>query len=243
MKNIINFIKNNKLVKIVYNVIKAFIFIILIGYIAFILFQMFSNNSALFGYRVFSIATGSMEPVYNVNDVIYVKEVDPNTLKVGDDIVYKGDRSGFEGMIITHRIIKIEDSSDGKLRITTQGVNNEYEDPSISSDQVLGKVQGKIFFINTLNHAVKSWGYFFIVFLPLVLVIVLEVIETVVEMKIEKNEIRKYGSGDEDEDEEDEEDDESDDEDEDNDVVEDIDEKVEEPSKVEEGEEEDEEII
>lgn len=250
MKKVIDFIKNNKIIRFIYNLIRAFVVIALAVYITFVLFQRLTGNAALFGYRVFTVASGSMTPAYNVNDVIYVKEVDPKSLKVGDDIAYEGERAGLEGLTVTHRIIGIEEQSDGKIRIYTQGINNENEDPSITGDQVLGRVCGKIPFINELNHIVKStWGFFFLIFLPLTLVIILEVLETIVEVKIDNNKIRKYGSGDDDDDDEEyeyEEDyDESDDEESSDEVIEKVieDNTLEEPSKVEEGEEEDEEVI
>lgn len=241
MKKVIDFIKNNKIIRFIYNLIRAFVFISLAVYVAFILFQRLSGNSALFGYRIFTVASGSMTPAYNVNDVIYVKKVDPKTLKVGDDIAYKGERAGLEGLTVTHRIIGIEKQSDGNIRIYTQGINNANVDPSITGDQVLGKVYGKVPFINELSHIVKStWGFFFLIFLPLTLVIILEILETIVEVKIDNNKIRKYGSGDEDE----EDYDESEDEESSDEVVEEsIEDTLEEPSKVEEGEEEDEEVI
>lgn len=193
MKEFINFIKNNKIFKIIYNLIKTVIYIALAVYLTFVIYQRFTGNAPLFGYRVFTVASGSMSPLYNINDVILVKEVDPKTLKVGDDIAYQGERGGFEGLIITHRIIRIEEDSDGGLRLFTQGISNEHEDPSIDEDQILGKVYGKVFFINALNHVVKSvWGFFFLIFLPLSLIIILEVIETIFEGKIERNEIKKY---------------------------------------------------
>ena len=133
-----------------------------------------------------------MEPVYNVHDVIIVKEVDVTTLKVGDDVAYKGTRAGLEGKIITHRIINIEEDVNGQTRFFTQGVNSDVADPSIGGEQILGRVEGKLFFINGVNHVVKSnIGFFFLVFCPLVLVICLEIAQTVIELKLEKNEIQE----------------------------------------------------
>lgn len=214
--SIINFIKNNKIIKFIYNTFKFLIFTLLVLYVAFVIYQRVSGNAPLFGYRVFTVASGSMTPAYNINDVIYVKEVDVESLKVGDDIAYNGERAGFEGLIITHRIIDIEITSDGGRRIFTQGIANENEDPSIDENQIIGKVLGKVFIINQLNHAVKStWGFFFLIFLPLFLVIVLEIIETIIEDKIDNNKIRKRVRNKLDIDEDDEDDDEYEDSDED----------------------------
>ena len=65
----------------------------------------------------------------------------------------------------------------------------------------MGEVRGKVFIINTINHLVKNiYGFFFLVFCPLVLVIFLEVADTIIEIKVEKNELRlKNGNDDEDE--------------------------------------------
>ena len=71
----------NKVFKVVYGIFKAIVMTFLIVYLLFVIVQRFTGNSAIFGYRVFTVATGSMEPLYMVNDVILVEEVDINTLK------------------------------------------------------------------------------------------------------------------------------------------------------------------
>lgn len=181
----------NKTFQIIYTIIKIFVVAMLSIYLLFVIVQRFTNNSSILGYRVFTIATGSMEPVYNINDVILVKDTDPSTLKKGDDIAYLGNRDAVKGLIVTHRIIRMETFNDGKVHYTLKGVNNKYEDPSITADQILGKVVGKLPVVNFINHVVKNiYGFFFLVFCPLVLVIFLEIADTIIDMKLEKNEIR-----------------------------------------------------
>lgn len=181
----------NKTFQIIYTIIKIFVVAMLSIYLLFVIVQRFTNNSSILGYRVFTIATGSMEPVYNIDDVILVKDTDPSTLKKGDDIAYLGNRDAVKGLIVTHRIIRMETFSDGKVHYTLKGVNNKYEDPSITADQILGKVVGKLPVVNFINHVVKNiYGFFFLVFCPLVLVIFLEIADTIIDMKLEKNEIR-----------------------------------------------------
>lgn len=181
----------NKAFKIIYGIIKTFIVSFLVIYLLFVIVQRVTNNSSILGYRMFTIATGSMEPVYNVNDVILVTDVDPSTLKVGDDIAYLGNRDAVKGLVVTHRIIRIETLDDNKVHYTLKGVNNKYEDPSITEDQILGKVVGKVYIVNFINHVVKNiYGFFFLVFCPLVLVIFLEIADTIIEAKVERNELR-----------------------------------------------------
>ena len=181
----------NKTFQLIYTIIKIFVVSLLSIYLLFVIIQRFTNNSSILGYRVFTVATGSMEPVYNINDVILVKDTDPSTLKKGDDIAYLGNRDAVKGLVVTHRIIRIETFDDGKVHYTLKGVNNKYEDPSITADQILGKVVGKLPVVNFINHVVKNiYGFFFLVFCPLVLVIFLEIADTIIDMKLEKNEIR-----------------------------------------------------
>ena len=183
-------ILDNIVFKIVYNIIKWSFIVIVFLYIAFVAVQRLSGNKSIMGYRLFTVATGSMEGVYNINDVIIVKDCDTNNLKVGDDVAYMGKVDDLAGKLITHRIIDIKENADGSRTFTTQGVNTDVEDPSITADQILGQVQGVMPVITQINHAVKSQvGFFLLVFVPLVLVIALEIAQTVVEKKIKKNEL------------------------------------------------------
>lgn len=178
--------------KRVFSIIKFLVFSFLLLYLCFVIFQRITNNSDIMGYRVFTVATGSMEPVYKVNDVILVKTVDPKTLKVGDDIAYLGNRDLVNGKLVTHRIIKIEEVK-GVVTYTLKGINNKYEDPTITSDQILGKVLGKVYIVSFINHLVKNiYGFFFLVFCPLVLVIFLEIADTVLDINLEKKGINRY---------------------------------------------------
>ncbi len=184
-------ILDNKIFKIIFGIVKAVFFITICLYLAFIIIQNVSGNRSVFGYRMFDIASSSMSGVYEVHDVILVKDFDTNKLKVGDDIVYNGERAGLDGKLVTHRIIAIENNEkDGGRVFTTKGVKNDIEDPAIYDDQVLGKVVGIVPVISPVNHIVKSQlGFFLCVFCPIVIIISLEVFATLNEMKEEKLEI------------------------------------------------------
>ena len=185
-------ILDNRVFKIITGIIRTIFILIIIAYLAFILIQRFSGNKSVFGYRLFTIATGSMSGVYEINDVIAVKDCDPNTLKVGDDIAYQGSRGGLEGLLITHRIIRIEEKEDGGRIFVTKGVNAPGEDPAIEESQILGKVVGIVPVISFINHIVKTQlGFFFLIFCPLVIIIVLEVLQTITDYQLDKNEIKE----------------------------------------------------
>ena len=186
-------ILDSKYFQIPFKIVKFIIFLILIVYLAFIVIQRISGNQSIFGYRIFAVATGSMVPDYNVNDVLAIKEVDHDELQVGDDITYLGERQDVNGKIVTHRIIDIK-TIDGKKTYITKGINNITEDPSIEDDQIYGKVMGKIPIVTEINHIIKNqYGFFFLIFIPLVTVIFLEIADTVTEIKHEKKDVEENG--------------------------------------------------
>ena len=179
-------ILDSKYFQIPYKIIKAIIFIVLLLYVVFTIIQRVSGNQSIFGYRLFAVATGSMVPDYNINDVLAIKEVNHNEIKVGDDINYLGKKQDVRGKIVTHRIIYIEEKN-GKKTYLTKGINNDVEDPTIGDNQIYGKVVGKVPVVTQINHIVKNqYGFFFLIFLPLVIVIFLEIADTVTEMKQDK---------------------------------------------------------
>ena len=122
-------ILDSKYFQIPYKIIKAIIFIVLLLYVVFTIIQRVSGNQSIFGYRLFAVATGSMVPDYNINDVLAIKEVNHNEIKVGDDITYLGKKQDVSGKIVTHRIIEIEEKN-GKKTYLTKGINNDVEDPT-----------------------------------------------------------------------------------------------------------------
>lgn len=178
-------ILNNKILKIVYNIIKFIVVGALILYVLFLAVQRFTNNSSVGGYRVFTIASGSMEPVYEMGDVLLVKEKSLDTLNVGDDITYIGEIGDFKDRIVTHRIIELNKEDD---KIRTQGLANPEPDPVIKSNQILGKVTYKFVIISFLTKLTRNKiGFYFLIFVPLVLVIFLEVVDIVTQLKEESD--------------------------------------------------------
>lgn len=182
-------ILDSKYFQIPYKIVKTIIIIVMVTYVAFVVAQRVSGNKSIFGYRIFTVATGSMIPDYDINDVLAIKEVNSNELKIGDDITYLGKKLDVNGRIVTHRIIDIK-IENGVKKFITKGVNSTAEDPAITDDQIYGKVLGKIPVVTEINHIIKNqYGFFFLIFLPLVTVVFLEIADTVTEIKTEKKKV------------------------------------------------------
>lgn len=91
----------------------------------------------LFGFQVYSVLSGSMEPTYSTGSLLYVKKVDPADVRVGDVITFMLD----ENTVATHRVTEVMPDEDepGIYRYFTKGDANEYADQkSVHSNNLLG---------------------------------------------------------------------------------------------------------
>lgn len=159
--------------KLLGNILYILLFIIVVLMLVIVILQRATNNTVTIGgYRLFSVATGSMVPVYNVGDVLISKEIKPEDIKVGDDITYVGEKNSFKGKIVTHRVISIEKKEDGNYKIITKGVANEEQDPEIDQTQIYGKIIYKIKILSFLDRMLKNmYIFYFVIFIPTALII------------------------------------------------------------------------
>ena len=87
-----------------------------------VIFAVFLMGSRLVGLQVFNVVSGSMEPEYSVGDLIYVKAVDPDSVKVGDPITFVLNE---DLVVATHRVVAIDSEN---RQFTTKGDANKTED-------------------------------------------------------------------------------------------------------------------
>lgn len=118
----------NKMCQIFINIL-VFIVTVLILLILYnsVMIKFFEKNIPM-GFVCFEVASASMAPSINVNDLIVVRITDK--IDTGDIITYVNN-----GDYITHRVTKIDDDI-----IYTKGDANNTDDVSINFDNLLGKV-------------------------------------------------------------------------------------------------------
>lgn len=181
--------KTKKIFSIITTVIKIICIIALILLITVLALQRFSNNEiAVGGFRIFNVATGSMVPEYNVGDVLIIKEVDTNKLEVGDDITYLGEVGTFKDRVVTHRIVRIEETVGGRI-FYTKGIANDTEDPQITGEQIYGKVVYKCVLISLLTKLMNNLtAFYIIIFIPFALLIFLQIKDYIADKKEDNNE-------------------------------------------------------
>ena len=89
----------------------------------------------LLGWQVFTVVSGSMEPVYHVGDLLYVRPTDPADLQPGDVITFVMNEQLVVG---THRIVEVEDTGE-RLYFYTKGDANAAMDAApVAQENVLG---------------------------------------------------------------------------------------------------------
>ena len=83
-------------------------------------------GARIVGLQVFTVLSGSMEPTYHTGSLIYVKKVDPYTIKEGQPITFMLD----ENTVATHRVVGIvpDEEDPTVIRFRTKGDANEAED-------------------------------------------------------------------------------------------------------------------
>ena len=135
-----------RLLKIVYVPIIAGIILITIlaGYKKYVKHE---NNISILGFRQYVVATGSMEPEYNIGDLIVIRETTKEEIKIGDVINYISE-TGID--TITHRVVDII-QKDGQTYYKTKGDNNNSVDPElVNYSQVNGILVFKISKLGTV---------------------------------------------------------------------------------------------
>lgn len=181
--------KVGKIIKTIFNVaITVFVLLFLLV----VCLQRFSDNQITFlGYRMFSVASSSMAPDYNIGDVLIVKKTDPQDIKVGDSISYYGKVGSFAGKVITHQVIKIDKDVEKNLVFHTKGISNLVEDPLVYEDQIYGVVVHKSEILSFIYKTVNTkYGMFIFIIIPIFYIIGSEMLAFMLEKEEERRGIK-----------------------------------------------------
>ncbi len=169
---------NKKWMKVAKTVFKIFVTIILVAFIIVVCLQRFSNNKiSFYKYRMFTVISGSMEPVYSIGDVLISKDVNPSTIKVGDVISYQGVSGDFKDKVITHQVTRVVTDEYGKYYFHAKGTANLVEDPIVSEDQVYGVVIYRSRILSLIYRIVSTnIGFYLFIIIPLIFIIGSEIV-------------------------------------------------------------------
>lgn len=150
--------------------------------------KMSGQTPSFFGYTIFRVNTGSMEPELMVGDIILDKEIeDVNTLKKGDIVTFHG-TGQTSGMLVTHKIIKAPyQDENGKIMLQTKGVANDIADDEISAERLVGVMICKIPFLDILYNVFLS-PFGLLILMGLLLFVFIDEIICIVQIVMGKGE-------------------------------------------------------
>lgn len=131
--------------KRIWNIVSMF----LVGIV--VLFAVLLMGSRLVGYQVFNVISGSMEPQYSVGDLIYVREVNPNDIKVGMPITFVLNE---DLVVATHRVIEVDAKN---YHFYTKGDANELADSEpVHFNNVIGVPQFSIPLLGYVSDFIQN---------------------------------------------------------------------------------------
>lgn len=137
--------------KVKQNAIWRHILLVICGLLLGINIYLVNANNLLgnkmpmpFGYGAAVVLSGSMEPTFSKDDLIFVKKTD--SIDTGDIVVYQSNNS-----LVVHRVV----SMDGDM-VVTKGDANNIEDSSFDKSAIKGVVVGSIPGLGIIVNAIKT---------------------------------------------------------------------------------------
>ncbi len=142
---------------------------------------------SFFGWKPFIVLSGSMETDICAGDIVVVKEVDTSKLKENDIIAFRE-----ENIVITHRIVKIENVNGVKHYITKGDNNNSQDKGYVVDSQVEGIYKFKIARVGNLAMFIQTpIGIIVCLSIPIIILLFLQSIDSKNDEKYYKEKERK----------------------------------------------------
>ena len=90
----------------------------------------------VFGYQIYTVISGSMEPAIPVGSLLYIQKMEPEEVAEGEVVAYYG--TSESGAIITHRVLE---NRVVMGELITKGDANQTQDMNpVPYDNFIGKV-------------------------------------------------------------------------------------------------------
>lgn len=136
----------------------------------------------LFGVRAYAVLSDSMAATsFDAGDIVFVKAVDPATLKAGDIISFKSSKPDTYGEIITHKIRELTTDESGDPGFITYGTTTNVNDEQIVTyPYVVGKMLFSVPNVGEFFAFIKTpTGYILVIFLPIAILLLLQALNSV----------------------------------------------------------------
>lgn len=158
-----------------------------VGYWLFVMFLVVVAGIAIFAgfdlpgnWKIFVVQSGSMEPTIPVGSVVLVRGQD--SYKVEDVITFLAESNANARnphLTITHRIVGMDQTEDGKPLFITKGDANDVNDQEpVTESRVLGRAIGHIPYLGyPIAYAKTQTGFVVLIVIPATLIIYSELVK------------------------------------------------------------------
>lgn len=131
------------------------------------------------GFRLFTVLSGSMEPVLHTGSVIFVKSAE--NYNIGDIVTRT---TSDPKVTITHRIISATETDGQKIFEAKGDANNSQDNEKFSKSDIIGREFFTIPYLGFLiSFAKTQQGLLFLVIIPAIIIIYEELGKIVKEIK------------------------------------------------------------
>jgi len=108
------------------------------------------------------VLSGSMEPAFYRGDLLFLTNYEEDKIQAGEIVVFKIDGRDIP---IVHRVIKLHESHDGKMKFLTKGDNNEVDDRGlynkgqlwVEPDHVVGRARGFVPYVGMVTIIMNDY--------------------------------------------------------------------------------------
>jgi signal peptidase len=133
-------VRKSRVITIINNIFSVIIVLLVVMMVVFLVqYRLSGGQPKVAGYHMYIVLSGSMKPAFDARSLIFVKPVEPESIKEGDIVTYKGNDD--KRSLTTHRVVEIDSSKPEKLKFITKGDANEINDPEpVPAENLVGKM-------------------------------------------------------------------------------------------------------
>ncbi len=158
--------KIGKAVGIVVNIISIALVLFSVAVLLKVVFTEQGEPPELFGYSMFKVMTGSMEPEIPESSAIITKDVPFSEIAMGDVITFYSQDPVLGGMLNTHRVVEIGEDELGTYLITKGDANSVEDKYPVRETEYVGKVIHCMLWLGIIVRLCSNP----LVFLPLIVI-------------------------------------------------------------------------
>ena len=146
-----------------------------------ILLNIFSiNNKSFFGFRVYRVISGSMQPTLQIGDIIIIRK--EKEYHINDIITYD---TGLT--TVTHRIKSIDNND-----VVTKGDANDVNDDVFNVDKIVGKYLFRISMISLFSNIMIGNSVFIVLIVLFSSILILTIFYRFIRnIELKKDNLRK----------------------------------------------------